>query len=168
MINKLLVILVIALLAGIVYYHVNFVDVCDERTAFRRLNNIHSKQLSRILEKYNHTLNDTSRMNVLAFMVFQDDTDKHEYIPGVYVCRHFVYDFIANATAAGLRCGYVIVKFEDGNNHAVVAFNTTRYGIVFADIQYDTFVDVEIGTKYYDEGARVTGYEIIWNDEFEI
>lgn len=163
--SAFLITMIAVLTVVIIYAQLAIVAVYDENYTLRRMDNIHSRQLNRLFEENNRTLNDTSRMNILAFMVFQDNTDKHEYIPDVYVCRHFAYDFVANATVAGLRCGYVTLRFENGGSHAVVAFNTTRYGTVFIEPQDDYFVDVKIGIEYY-KGTVITDYDIVWNDDF--
>jgi len=142
------------------------VYVLNERIAdLSRVNGMQTAQVKRLLEHNNMTLNDTSKMNVLAFMCFLDDTNRHDYIEGEYVCRHFAWDMIANATLFGMRCGYVAVYFDDGTSHALVSFNTTRDGIVFADPQHDCFVNIEQGLEYSD-GDYITDYEIIWNDDF--
>ncbi|GAI92682.1 unnamed protein product, partial [marine sediment metagenome] len=99
--------------------------------------------------KAEHSLvSDVSWAEVKAFLE-KDTTEDNEYIEGVYVCKHFVRDVINNAEAAGIRAGYVVVKFEDGTQHALICFNTTDRGLVFVESQgSDRIIFMEVGGNY--------------------
>jgi hypothetical protein len=63
-----------------------------------------------------------------------DNTEQHEYIPNVYDCSQFSRDVHNNAEAAGIRAAEVQLKFDNmTEGHAVDAFITTDYGLVYID-----------------------------------
>lgn len=69
-------------------------------------------------------------MNFLS----QDQTEKHTYIANVYDCSQFSRDLHNNAEAAGIRAAEVQVWFvNDQAGHALNAFLTTDYGLVYID-----------------------------------
>lgn len=88
-----------------------------------------------------------------------DQTDKNEYIEGVYTCINFAADFKMNAFSAGYRCGLVYVEFAQGA-HALVCFNTTDRGLIFIEPQTDDIMRVEVGIRYWQDN----GYLCPWND----
>ena len=85
---------------------------------------------------------------VLKF-IWNDKTDKNDYVENVYVCRHFSRDVVSNAYDAGYRCFYVYLGFGDGA-HAIVGFDTTDRGMVYYEPQTDDRVYPEVGKVYWD------------------
>jgi len=64
--------------------------------------------------------------------ILADNTDRHAYIPGVYVCGNYAQDVYNNAEKAGIRTAWVAIKFAD-DWHACDAFKTTDRGLIFID-----------------------------------
>lgn len=63
-----------------------------------------------------------------------DPTDENDYLPGIRVCAEFAAELHNNAEAAGIKAAWVSLDFEDDSSgHALNAFNTTDYGLVFID-----------------------------------
>jgi peptidoglycan hydrolase CwlO-like protein len=68
-----------------------------------------------------------------AFLA-QDHTEDHEYIIHVYDCSEFSRDLHNRAEAAGIRCAEVQVELVgESLGHALNAFLTTDYGLVYVD-----------------------------------
>lgn len=160
-----LLMIIIVLVATMIISVFKVIEMNEERQDFETVSNIYSRQLNKIFEKYNHTIRNPSYIEVWAFMHYEDATDTQIYIEDEYVCRHFAYDFIANATVAGFRCGFVTVIFQDDSRHAIVVFDTERYGLIFIEPQDDSFVDIGIGLDYYGEHI-IENYFIEWSDDF--
>lgn len=118
---------------------------------------VYNAQIEQLLEHYNHTLHDPTFAEMILFLE-RDDTDKTEYSEE-WNCINFSISLIANATLQGIRCGFVILDF-DQIPHAVVAFDTDR-GMIHIDPQGDTVVYFEIGKTYPDYG-RLKRMTVIW------
>ncbi len=70
---------------------------------------------------------------LMAFLA-ADQTEKHEYILNVYDCSQFSRDLHNEAEAAGIRAAEVQLWFaNDSSGHALNAFITTDYGLVYVD-----------------------------------
>lgn len=88
-----------------------------------------------------------------------------------YVCTHFSKVLFDKMTVQGVRCGYVIVTFENNMSHALVAFDTLDRGLIYLEPQDGYEVHAEVGkgidTGYagVDAGSIVTSIRISWNDE---
>ena len=80
------------------------------------------------------------------------------YTPGKFVCTEFARLLHDKAEDFGYRCAFVSVHFQTGEGHALTAFRTTDYGLVFVDCTggidnnepgaYDTFGYLEKGKPY--------------------
>ena len=68
---------------------------------------------------------------VKAFLA-ADDTEKDTYTD-IYGCGHFAERLHNRAERKGFRAAFVVVEFEDGTTHALNAFNTLDYGLVYVD-----------------------------------
>jgi hypothetical protein len=56
------------------------------------------------------------------------------YLPDEYVCGNFAHDLIKSAEKASLACTLASIEFKGETiGHAVVAFRTTDFGLVFID-----------------------------------
>jgi predicted nucleic acid-binding Zn-ribbon protein len=80
----------------------------------------------------------------------EDTTEQHEYIPGEYDCSQFSRDVHNDAEAAGIRSAVVHAWFiGDSAGHALNAFLTTDYGLVYVDCTEtpDKIARVEAGKK---------------------
>jgi hypothetical protein len=94
-----------------------------------------------------------------------DPTDSKDYIEAgenAFVCADFAEQVHNNAEAAGIRAGWVSIRFagtDDG--HAINAFETTDRGLVYIDCtngrniqedddtkSWDTIAYLETGKKY--------------------
>ena len=98
-------------------------------------------------------IRDPTYDEAIAFIAW-DETNENEYSEN-YTCHHFTADFKNNAFQAGYRCGYVAIDHPD-SAHAIVCFNTTDYGVIFVEPQYDDSVNVTIGHSYSD----INGYQL--------
>jgi len=99
-----------------------------------------------------YNIRDPTYQEMLNFIAL-DRTDENEYSEN-YTCLHFTADLKNNAFQAGYRCGFVSVEFPD-SAHAIVCFNTTDYGLIFIEPQFDDIVTLSIGQSYSD----LNGYE---------
>ena len=88
-----------------------------------------------------------------------------------YVCTHFSKVLFDKMTVQGIRCGYVVVTFQNNMSHALVAFDTLDRGLIYLEPQDGYEVQIEVGkgidTAYagVDAGSIVTRIDISWNDE---
>jgi hypothetical protein len=101
----------------------------------------------------------------MAAFIKADATDTRDYIrdgKNAFVCSDFAEMVHNNAEAAGIRAGWVSIKFrgtEDG--HAINVFETTDRGLVYIDCtngkdtgdddddkSWDTVAYVETGKEY--------------------
>jgi len=83
-------------------------------------------------EKYNETnVHDPTYAELTAFLA-NDMTEHHTYTDPTYVCMNFAADLKANATGAGIRCGFIVMNFITVG-HAINVFNTTDQGLIFID-----------------------------------
>ncbi len=114
---------------------------------------------------------------VVNFMI-RDNTDKHPYIIGSYVCEDFARDFRDNAIAAGYyKSGIVTIYLSEnergfGNLHALVCITTSDKGIVYVEPQCDTIVSLKLyqkynwgdpsGTVWVPTSGVITKIEISW------
>ena len=80
-----------------------------------------------------------------------DQTEQHQYILDVYDCSQFSRDVHNNAEEAGIRAAEVQIWFENENTgHALNAFITTDYGLVYVDCTGapDTIARVKVDREY--------------------
>ena len=85
-------------------------------------------------------------------------------------CAHFAQEIQETASRLGIRCGYVVIGFENSEiGHAIVAFETD-YGLKFFEPQNANEEDVIVGHSYsaiaegLSETNIVSRVEIRWND----
>jgi len=99
-------------------------------------------------------LRDPSHEEMRRFLE-SDDTDMAEWRWPDYVCMHFARDVKVAAAAAGIRCAFVYIDFDDMEwSHFLVAFETTDSGLVFIEPQTDEEMRVKPGNEY----VTVNGY----------
>lgn len=87
--------------------------------------------------------------NQLMTFLAQDTTENHAYILNVYDCSQFSRDLHNRAEAAGIRCAEVQIRFSNTfSRHALNAFLTTDYGLVYVDCTEtpDRFARVKVTT----------------------
>ncbi|MFC1948942.1 hypothetical protein ACFLW0_02050 [Chloroflexota bacterium] len=87
----------------------------------------------------------------LMTFIKQDLTDRNTYIDYVYDCSQFSRDVHNNAEAAGIRAAEVQIYFRNQDTgHALNAFITTDYGLVYIDCTEspDTVARVKSGRRY--------------------
>jgi len=91
----------------------------------------------------------------------RDDTDKDPYIEEYRMCGDFAEALHDNAELAGIRAAFVIIDFGDYLDlHALNAFDTTDWGLVYIDCtgydQTDTSPNWSADCPYeYDKVAYV-------------
>ncbi len=94
-----------------------------------------------IMNNADDSLRDPTYDEVLAFLRV-DQTDKNKYRMLTYNCQSFAKDVMFNARDIGLRSYFVVIQFEDQySTHAVVAFNTTDFGMQYFEPQSDINMD---------------------------
>ena len=71
--------------------------------------------------------------NELLNFLKNDKTDTCAYIEDKFVCANFALMLHNNAEIAGWRCAYVCVYLSGEVYHALNAFKTTDYGLVYID-----------------------------------
>ncbi|MDD5127825.1 MAG: hypothetical protein PHR43_07025, partial [Dehalococcoidales bacterium] len=77
---------------------------------------------------------DDPTFDQLITFLSQDKTENNSYIANVYDCSQFSRDIHNNAEAKGIRTAEVHARFEnDTIGHALNAFLTTDYGLVYVD-----------------------------------
>ncbi len=88
----------------------------------------------------------------LMTFLSEDQTEKRTYIVNVYDCTEFSRDVHNNAEAAGIKAAFVGVDFRDGGSgHALNAFLTTDYGLVYVDCTptgLDKIARIKAGKAY--------------------
>lgn len=96
----------------------------------------------------------------LRSFLLEDKTDRNPYVPGVYTCGEFARDLYNHAEQAGIKAGWVAIKFKNNSVwHAINAFMTTDKGLVFIDdtglavnqtlpVDRDKIVNVKKGQEY--------------------
>lgn len=62
----------------------------------------------------------------------EDTTDREAYTPE-HECGFFAEELHNRAEYYGLKTAFVVVEFETGEPHALNAFNTVDYGLVYVD-----------------------------------
>jgi hypothetical protein len=91
-----------------------------------------------------------------------------EYREEEYTCVDFTKDVYEFMTRREIRCGYTVIRFDNGEGHAIVAFETD-YGLVFFEPQTGNQEYPQIGKPYgsHLEGVPdrniITEIEIKWN-----
>jgi hypothetical protein len=101
-----------------------------------------------------------------AFLA-QDRTEYHHYILEVYDCSQFSRDVHNNAEAAGIRAAEVQIFFRgEWTGHALNAFITTDYGLVYVDCteEPDTIARVKVGKEYRSVEVYLVAPANIRND----
>jgi hypothetical protein len=68
----------------------------------------------------------------LVKFIKNDFTDKKKYT-STYVCSDFAEEVHNNAEKAGIKAGWVAIKFKRGSDHACNAFQTTDKGLMYID-----------------------------------
>jgi len=93
-----------------------------------------------------------------------------QYKEGVYVCSDFTQEVCNAATERGMRCGYVIISFEESPiGHASVAFETD-YGLIYIEPQDGEQIYLSLNKPYpaqlkgIPEDDKIISIEISWND----
>jgi hypothetical protein len=111
----------------------------------------------------------------LKSFLSQDNTDRHLYVNGSFVCGDFAEMLHNNAENAGISAAYVIINLSSVSSHALNAFNTTDDGLVYIDdtglsaadnytCSADKIVAVAIGNEYTPVSIfPCAGRCITWN-----
>ncbi len=110
--------------------------------------------------------------NDIKEFVERDQTDKHEYIPGIYVCHNFAVDVIKNADKENIHAGYVTLYYNSTPIHAIVAFKTSDKGLIFLEPQCDVLFTEEkmeqmVNNGKYDINITYTDGYIEYKEYFD-
>lgn len=91
-----------------------------------------------------------------------------EYRENEYTCVDFAKAVMEFMTKREIRCGYTVLRFDNGIGHAIIAFETD-YGLVFFEPQTGDQEYPQIGRPYKSvlegvpENNIVKNIEITWN-----
>lgn len=111
----------------------------------------------------NPTATNPTWSQLMAFLA-QDQTETFPYIANVYDCTHFAEDVHNNAEAVGIKAAWVGIDFvEGGDGHALNAFLTTDYGLVYVDCvsASDKIARVKKGKEYLViRSSNITGANV--------
>lgn len=91
--------------------------------------------------------------------------DKISYRLGEFMCSDFSQTLYNNANATGIRCADVSVMWNNGKSHAMCAFNTTDYGLVFVDPTNNLLCSEN---NFFSQGAIRKQYKPDFADYFYI
>jgi hypothetical protein len=93
----------------------------------------------------------TPSLQILKDFIEEDDTDKMKYVEGKFECTDFSNRFVMNFLKKGYFSCVAYLESED-KAHAIVAVNTTDYGVVYVEPQYDKIIyDLEVGDNYCEK-----------------
>jgi len=95
----------------------------------------------------------------LRDFILGDTTSRSSFVLYKNECRHFTTTVNNNAEAAGLRCAFVLLCFDQGQ-HSVIAFETTDRGLVYIEPQTDAAIHPEVGGYY--QGRVIREILIAW------
>lgn len=124
-------------------------------------------QYLEIIEKLNHHFENPSYLQVKMFLADKRSWVR-EYREDEYTCVDFAKDILDFMTQREIRCGYARLIFDNGNGHAIVAFETD-YALVYFEPQTGNQEYPQIGKPYTDclegipENSPITNIEIMWN-----
>lgn len=91
--------------------------------------------------------------------ILKDPTSRNTFVLNKYECRNFAADVDNNAKAAGLRCAFVLLCYQNGQ-HAVVAFSTSDRGMIYIEPQTDAAIEPRVGGTYQQQ--VIVEVLIIW------
>lgn len=98
-----------------------------------------------------------STLNQVKVFLLTDKTDRNDYTAS-YQCADFCADVINNANDAGLKCGLVLLFYDEGQ-HSIVVFQIDK-GLVYVEPQTDEVIEIKVGDIYPDK--LVTKILVIW------
>jgi len=85
----------------------------------------------------------------LVDFINRDDTEKREYDNETFNCADYTNNFIQNFAKEGFYSCFTELVFTNDDAHAIVAVNTTDYGLVYVEPQYDKIIfDLKVGDNY--------------------
>jgi len=93
----------------------------------------HISDTGRVTILNNPDAKDVSYNELLKFLM-EDQTDKLEYVEGVFSCPDFAEILQHNAEKKGINCGWVYVNVMEVTDHSLNAFMTTDKGLIFVDV----------------------------------
>jgi hypothetical protein len=86
----------------------------------------------KLISLVNHDNAKNPTYSQLVEFIKKDSTDRKKYT-STYVCGDFAETVHNNAEKAGIKAGWVAIKFKRGSGHACNAFKTTDKGLVYID-----------------------------------
>ncbi|MBN2098657.1 MAG: zinc ribbon domain-containing protein [Dehalococcoidia bacterium] len=119
----------------------------------------------------------------LRQFLYSDHTDSIPYDDDTFVCADFAEALHNNAEEAGIKSGYVVIRFVgETDGHACNVFHTTDRGTVYIDVtgtedgslNVDKTVDLAVGEYYCPVSIFANrGHEYEWEclgelSEFEV
>lgn len=124
---------------------------------------------------HNNEMAENPSYKELIDFIQEDRTNWKDYVEGEYMCGDYAWEVHDNAEAAGIRAGFVYIKFAgDSVGHACNVFETTDSGTIFIDCtEADKIVQVSYAEEYkpgrisnsfveYSSMGIVEDYDIYW------
>ena len=104
-------------------------------------------------QQWTHTDNSQATnptWNQLTTFITQDKTDQHPYNVQSFNCVNYATTVYNNAETSSIESAMVTIKLRNSTaGHAVDAFITSDYGLVYVDCTgYDAIARVEVGKVY--------------------
>lgn len=102
--------------------------------------------------------------DVKEFLV-TDKTDTLKYTSNKFDCKNFSSTLKEKANSQGMLCAVVILDYNtSASSHAINAFDTIDYGVIFVEPQSDVMIeDIHIGENYDELVGKFTGKPVAIN-----
>jgi len=118
-----------------------------------------------VISNHNNTHNPT--MAELKTFLSEDKTEDIVYSNPSFTCANFAVVLHDNAEAKGIRCAFVSINFAGSpSGHALDAFQTTDYGLVFVDNTGTTSGDGKDRFDKINIGYEISAVSVFRTDYF--
>jgi len=93
----------------------------------------------------------TPTLKILQDFLEEDDTNEYQYVENRFECTDFANRFVSNFLKKGYYSCVSYILFSD-SAHAIVAVNTSDYGVVYVEPQEDKIIyDLRVGDNYCEK-----------------
>ena len=147
----------ISTLENTIFYQQSIIE--EQNTSI----NYTKEQLSLLQNGTTYSLHNPTYAEAKRFVAL-DCTDSYEYKENIFDCDEFATMLNNNAESIGIRCGFVIIEFDDAA-HALNAFNTLDEGIIFIEPQTDEeLLHLNEGDAYWSDCFEINYGSQLYND----
>jgi len=93
----------------------------------------------------------TPTLKILQDFLEEDDTNEYKYVEDRFECTDFANRFVSNFLKKGYYSCVSYILFSN-SAHAIVAVNTSDYGVVYVEPQLDKIIyDLRVGENYCEK-----------------